>query len=321
MFWKIWAEELIEKKRFDAVFVRETPLSNQVIAAAQKFNIPVYLDMRENLSAMYKAGRGKSMMRCITRPIVLLKMYESRVLPRFSHIFTVSDELGEWVSKSYAIPSDKISTLSNFSSQRYLSQAERAMVKAGEIFENRKIIMVHAGYVVENRGLQDILKGLKIIVEKGYQQVNLRVIGQGAYVETLITLSKELGVQNNVEFLPLLPPEDVADALAECHIGICSYLLNEQTHQTLPGKLFEYMAVGLPVVTSARRPVVRIIEQEQCGIIYYSRDPKEIANSILALVTDRKLMQKMSDRSKRAISQRYNPKVNIVDLDDSVKYL
>ena len=109
----------------------------------------------------------------------------------------------------------------------------------------------------------------------------------------------------------MLPPELVADALAECHIGVCSYLLNEQTHQTLPGKLFEYMAVGLPILTSARKPVVRIVKDEQCGIIYDSREPKEIAQKIIKLVDNKNLMRKMGERSKTAISRRYNQQANM----------
>lgn len=305
--WTNWALAMAKKYNLDGMFVRETHLSNQIIAAARKLNLPVYLDMRENLSAMYRTGKKRTFIRRLTRPVKMLNLYESSVLPKFDHIFTVSDELGAWAADKYNLPKSQFSTLSNFPSSHFLEQAETALNRKKEIrsLENR-INLVHAGYVTQNRGLQDILKALKIVIDSGIDAVHLRIIGQGDYVEDLEKMVVNLGIQENVEFLPMLPPDDVADALAECHIGVCAYLLNEQTHQTLPGKLFEYMALGIPVLSSARKPVVKIIEKEKCGIIYYSREPEEIAQKIITFIENSELRKKMGERSRLAILERYN---------------
>ncbi|MCP4158336.1 MAG: glycosyltransferase family 4 protein, partial [bacterium] len=54
--WTRWILKTAQKYAWDGIFVRETPLSLEIQAAARKLNIPTYLDMRENLVAMYAAG-------------------------------------------------------------------------------------------------------------------------------------------------------------------------------------------------------------------------------------------------------------------------
>ncbi|MCP4154057.1 MAG: glycosyltransferase family 4 protein, partial [bacterium] len=149
--------------------------------------------------------------------------------------------------------------------------------------------------------------------------VTLGIIGKGPYTGQLKQLTAELELENNVEFIPMLPPQEVPGALSECDIGVCAYLLNEQTHQTLPGKLFEYMAAGLPVITSARKPVVRIVEKEKCGIVYQSRDPKTIAPALAEMIKDREKLEQMGTAGYNAIREKYNQKNNLKILDDVIK--
>ncbi|RLE43896.1 hypothetical protein DRJ22_06400 [Candidatus Woesearchaeota archaeon] len=314
ILWSLWATNLTKKYKLEGIFVRETPLSWQVLTTAKKLSIPVFLDLRENLGEAYAAANKNKKIRRLLRQKRLVNLYESVVVPKFSHIFASTYELAMWLARDYKVKPKDLSVIGNYPSKSFLEQADRA-IREKENWKSRNTIrMVHAGYVLESRGLQDIVKALAVLAEKKVV-VFLRIIGEGTYTTELKRLVEKFGLNKNVEFLPMLPPENVPKALAKCDIGVCSYLLNEQTHQTLPGKLFEYMAVGLPILSSARKPVVRIIEETGSGLIYRSRKPEDIAEKILELISNRNRMEEMGRKGREAVLRRYNWKTNLDKLN------
>jgi glycosyltransferase involved in cell wall biosynthesis len=83
----------------------------------------------------------------------------------------------------------------------------------------------------------------------------------------------------------------------------------------MPGKLFEYMAVGLPVITSARKPVLRIVEQEKCGIVYDPPEPEIIAQTLIKMMENPRLLHEMGTRGRDAVLERYNQDINAAVLE------
>jgi len=317
LIWTIWIVRLARKMRWDAIFLRETPLSLPALTAAKVLQVPVYLDMRENLPATYAQPPDHKYVWRMFRLDFLSKLYEKSMLPYFKHIFTSTKELGENIQKQYGIKPTQQSVLENYPSRVFISQAQQALSKKNFACCSNRVRLVFAGGVSENRGVQDIINALKLIEKKKEDcKVSFHIIGEGPYIDTLKTLVRELNLSHSVKFIPLLPPSKVAEALANYDIGVCSYFLNQQTHHTLPGKLFEYMAVGLPVLSSARRPVVRIIEEYNCGTIYHNRDPEEIASKILYLVKNSELRREMGQRGRGAIINHLNWEENLKTLQN-----
>ena len=315
--WKHWVVSLARDLGWHGIFSRETLVGWPIICAARDLNIPVFLDMRENLSAMYRSGRSERHLNRLLRPSWLVRLFESRITPRFDQIFTVSDELSQWVQQNYNVPSSKISTFCNYPSKPFLDLAKKAIEARNGKKTNVGIKLIHTGYIKKNRGLQDVLRALRIVNQTSLKVV-LRIIGEGSYLDSLKALSRQLSIEKCVEFMGMLPPHRVPDALAECEIGVCSYLLNEQAHQTLPGKLFEYMSVGLPVLSSARKSVSRIINEVGCGRIYESRDPEQLAAVIFDMISDSNQLKKMGQNGREAILSRFNYKVNVEVLQQTL---
>lgn len=313
-FWTRWIRRLAKEQHWHAIFVRETPLARHGLAAGRKLGIPVFLDMRENLPIMYATGQKKKWTRRFLRPTGLVKRYETKVCPNFNHVFTVSDELGQWVEETYGVNPANISTLGNYPSSAFLKGLEQAKENKKKIPENSgtksNIRLIHTGNINWIRGLQDILDALKILVSENVP-VEFRIIGDGPFLGTLKQKVQHLGLKDHVQFIPMLSPGDVPTAVLEGDIGVCAYLLNPYTHQTMPGKLFEFMAAGLPVITSARKPVVRIVKKEKCGVIYQSREPGHIADAIRCMINNPEETMEMGKRARQAILARYNQDSNV----------
>lgn len=315
--WEIWLMKMCRRLQIDFLFVRETPLSFIAQRIALKLKIPIVLDMRENLPEVYSSERSKKLPIPSNFQYHIASKFESFVLPRFDHIFTVSEELKKLVSRKYAIQTKRISVLCNYPQNSYLESVPKIQNRT-YIKKKSSIKLVFAGEISKNRGLQDIIASLCIIPED--VRPNLTIIGEGSYLDVLRNDVRRLNLDNYVVFTPLLPPEALPDKLSQFDIGVCSYRINEQTQHTMPGKLFEYMAAGLAILSSERKPVKRIVDETKCGLIYNSTKPQVIAHAILELTADYQKLLNMGLRAQTAIFERYNSTANLNVLESVFKW-
>jgi glycosyltransferase involved in cell wall biosynthesis len=74
---------------------------------------------------------------------------------------------------------------------------------------------------------------------------------------------------------------------------------------TIPNKLFDYMAAGLPVLTSDARPAARIVRESGCGEVFRDRDVSDLAQYIERLC-DAGRRARCGAAGLRAIARRFH---------------
>lgn len=76
--------------------------------------------------------------------------------------------------------------------------------------------------------------------------------------------------------------------------------------ESYPTKLFEYMALGLPVVTANFPLYQAIVEKHACGFCIDPANPAELAQTLQYLVDHPAEAQAMGERGRRAVEALYN---------------
>jgi hypothetical protein len=300
--WRIFIQNNLKRFKPDCLFVRETVLLAQTFSVAQSLGIPLFVDMRENMGLLFSTSRGKGISGVFRNERFINKV-EDIYLRKCAHIFTVTEELSEWVIEKYGIDSDRVSVLGNYPAADFISASEKCNLNEKKKL-NLPVRIVYAGNLSEGKGIQDIIKALSIVCKK--TACSLTVIGEGPYISNLKSLVVSEGVEKQVTFQPLVKPESVPETLSEFDIGLCPYLVNPFSDQTMPGKLFEYMCVGLPVLCSARKPVARVVDEARCGVIYNHREPQEIAYKLLNMIDNEVESLNMGKNGRKAVLEKYN---------------
>jgi glycosyltransferase involved in cell wall biosynthesis len=90
-----------------------------------------------------------------------------------------------------------------------------------------------------------LLNALRLLRDR-FQTVRLRIIGNGPDLARLKFLTKHLGLEGSVEFVGLVPHEDVPQWLVES--DICVHMTNDMCTGI---KVAEYMAAKRPIVIAA----------------------------------------------------------------------
>jgi len=300
--WRRFVFEGAKETKADCLFVRETNLLKQAVSVAKSLRIPIFVDMRENLGLLFSTSRRKKSLNFL-RTETFINLIEHMYLKNCSHIFTVTEELRNWVINKYAISKENVSVLGNYPDRHYIAKADN-LDRTWKYEFNSPVRFVYAGDVSEGKGIQDVIKSLPFVQQK--HDCTLTVFGGGDYRRNLADLVLKHGLEEKVIFQPLLPPDELLPTLAEFDIGICPYLVNRFSNQTMPGKLFEYMCVGLPVLSSARRTVLRVIQETGCGVIYESREPEEIAAKMTAMIDNMAETLIMGLSGRKAVLSKYN---------------
>ena len=71
-------------------------------------------------------------------------------------------------------------------------------------------------------------------------------------------------------------------------------------------KMFEYMALGLPVVTSNFALYRNVIERHRCGLCVSPTDPAQVAAALRYLIEHPDEAHQMGRRGRKAVEQHYN---------------
>lgn len=75
---------------------------------------------------------------------------------------------------------------------------------------------------------------------------------------------------------------------------------------SLPVKMFEYMAAGIPVIASNFPFWSDIVEGSDCGLCVDPLDPKAIAAAIDFMINNPERARQMGENGKRAVLEKYN---------------
>lgn len=106
-------------------------------------------------------------------------------------------------------------------------------------------------------------------------------LGSGPLVDEMLAEAAKLSIADRVFVLPAVPVSELPEWTASADIGLCLIEpLGESYRLSLPNKLFEYLAAGLPVVGCDLPEIGAVLRSTQAGIAV---DPSGSAATIEAL--------------------------------------
>lgn len=117
----------------------------------------------------------------------------------------------------------------------------------------------------------------------------LTLIGDGENLERCKNLAIAIGVSNRVHFLG--SRTDIAELISSSYIGIQS-----SNWEGFGLTAVELMAAGKPVIASNVEGLKQIVEE--AGVIFKKGDEQDLANKIIALLSDKEYYNTVSEKCK-----------------------
>ncbi len=164
----------------------------------------------------------------------------------------------------------------------------------------------YIGGVSEARGSLTTIEALRILNDRGVEP-RFECIGPAdkPHEEQLLKLCEEYKL-HNVVFHGRIPAYEGWPIIAQCDIGLTVLHPIPNYIESYPTKLFEYMAMGLPVIASNFPLYQEIVEGAECGICIDPLNPEELAGAIQFIVKHPAEAKQMGENGRRAVEERYN---------------
>lgn len=161
------------------------------------------------------------------------------------------------------------------------------------------------------RGIREIVSAIALVKDE------VRLVLGGNFNEPgLDLLVKSLPGWSLVDEMGFLGRDGVSKLLSDSYAGLVTLQPTQNYIDSLPVKMFEYMAAGLPVIASNFPLWKDIIEVHNCGICVDPTKPEEIANAIDFLIGNPKLAKEMGENGKRTVNEKFNWKAEEKKLFD-----
>jgi len=203
----------------------------------------------------------------------------------------------DFIKNKFVKYNTNVIDIKNYVSMEYIKITTNTKKKQ----ERTEFVLVFAGGIYKER---DILEGVKAC--NILKELPIRFVLYGKIELNYFYEIKKIDTLGRLDYKGELPYEKVLMELAESDLGfICDYPKKRHI-MGLPVKLFEYMAVGIPVIASNFPLWKMIVEENNCGICVDPTKPEEIAKAIEYLITHPDEAKKMGENGRKAVLEKYN---------------
>lgn len=305
-FSPVWLGNIYRRARkhsCDVIIVRDLPMAPAAIAIGRLLRRPVVMDMAECYPEMLRSRwqhQKPTLIDKLVRNPALAGIVERWVMRRLDAVLVVVEEAKTRLL-NMGMEASRVFVVSN-TPERLRFQIP---TQASEANASRPVEIVYVGLVNASRGLDTVIDAVDLYAKSGGKML-LRVVGTGAQSALLEQTVRNKGLQEHVVFEGWVDNSRVPAIVAAADAGIVPHHSTSHWQNTIPNKLFDYMAAGKAVIATRVPPVARVIEEAKCGLVFDDYDAAGLAAIFERLQNDRALCLSLGEAGRRAVADRYN---------------
>jgi glycosyltransferase involved in cell wall biosynthesis len=221
--------------------------------------------------------------------VSLMKLVEQMSL-RYAHrAFAVTQQLKDtYVSRG--ADADKITVILNVPDSRLFEVAPTVSAPSGNGFR-----LICHGAIEERYGHDTMLQALSM-VRSAIPGIQLRITGNGAYLDSFLTQVQALDLGEQVHYLGYVSLSQLVAELQTADVGIVAQKSSPYSNLVHTGKMYDYMAFGKPVIASRLRAVQAYFGGESIRF-FEPGDAEDLAEAIVDLYRDPDLRRSLADNA------------------------
>lgn len=178
--------------------------------------------------------------------------------------------------------------------------AEQAPMLEGKM---RPITMAYIGMLGHSYDLCGVMDAMKLLIEQGYDMVELLIMGDGPMKEKFEAYAK----QNNlpVRFTGRLAYTDMVKMLVKCDIGL--NVLVGKAAQSIINKQADYVSAAIPVINvQQNQEFGELLVAYDAGMMCSPGDTQALATAIRFLAEDEEARKRMGRNSRRLAEDKFD---------------
>ena len=297
--------ELARRIEFDALISESVAAYGYCRNLKKEYNFPVVAFMQgtplgELRSVWNQVATTQELLSFFTKtlPDVLLRFsrWFRTTLDASDAIVAASYQLAEDLGKEFPFAVEKITTVLNGvdTSIFYPDKRKRHTMREKFGIGADETLILMAGRLDKQKGMDDGLQAFAR-TRSSFDKVKLMVVGEGPFRMTLERLAETLGIQRDVMFAGLVPPQELP-----YYYNACDLFLNPTRRiEGLPFVVAEAMACGKPVVSTKIGGTPSAIEDGITGFLVPPGDIQAMTAKCLTLLSNDGLSVSIGENARR----------------------
>jgi glycosyltransferase involved in cell wall biosynthesis len=271
---------LHRRRRFGLVQVHSLPDFLVVAALPLRLvGVPVLLDLHEAMPEFFRSRFPGASNRLAHR---LLLLQERLSIALSTATITVNASMRDRLV-GLGVPGDEVGVVVNSPSLKRFDPSRHATRK---LREDGRLRLVYTGALTPIYELDVAIDAVaRIATDRPDLDVVLDVYGRGDTEPALRAQAERLGIGDRVVFHGRIPIEAVPGVVAAADVGLAPTRHDRFTDMSLSTKVFEYAAMGKPVVAS-RLPMIERVFPPGTVATYPAGEPAALADAILSFADD-----------------------------------
>jgi len=295
-----WALVRAHRRRRYALVQVHTPPDFLAFAALplRLVGVPLLLDLHEAMPEFFRSRFPRA-----SNPLVhgVLLQTERISIGLAGAAVTVNEAMRNRLVEAVGVAPAKVGVVANSPS---LARFDAAAFSRRPFAEDGTVRLVYAGALTPVYEVDVVVDAVaELRAARPQLRVAFDVYGRGDAHDPLVERARTLGLADEVRFHGRIPIEDVPGAVARADIGIAPTRRDPFTDVSLSTKVFEYAAMGKPVVAS-RLPMVEQTFPTGTVATYEPGDPGDLAKAILAIVDDPLAREAAVERTAAIVADR-----------------
>ncbi|MBD2795688.1 glycosyltransferase family 4 protein [Xenorhabdus sp. 18] len=287
----------LKEHQVDALFTRNIKMANYLLCHHP--DIPHFFESHEVFSQSFKESHDL-LNRKNQRKYHKLRNIEQQVYESSQVVFVLTSLLQEDIYQQYSVKTPIVVAPDGVDMLAVESTKQTPASRDHHSALPKKVL--YLGSLHRWKGVPTVMKAMFYL-----DNVELDIAGGTTeQIERLRQVAEQIGVSDKVNFLGFIQPKKRFQVIADS--DICVLPLTKTSigsRYTSPLKLFEYMAMGKPVVISDF-PSIRDAVDEDAVNFADSENAESFAEQIQWLINHPAEMKAKADYSQRLVVERFN---------------
>jgi glycosyltransferase involved in cell wall biosynthesis len=290
----------------DVVIERYHNFGGEGVFAAARLGLPAVLEVNAPVIDYPGSGKARLDRALLVEP---MRRWRDRICRHVSLFVTTSAEiLPPWIDRARVLEAEWGADVERF------HPAVTGPLPYQRV--DGRALCVFAGAFRSWHGVVQLSAALSRLHAAGDERFGAVFIGDGPERPAALRAARDVP---GITFTGALPHAELPAALAAADIGVAPF--DPAKHAPLqlgfywsPLKIFEYMAVGLPVVAPALPRLRRLIEHEREGLLYDPADPRGLDRALTALA-DPAVRRRMGAAARQRVVRDFSWAAHCAALD------
>ncbi|MDD1779128.1 MAG: glycosyltransferase family 4 protein [Candidatus Helarchaeota archaeon] len=234
----------------------------------------------------------------ITQFRFLGKMIEKTTLKYADTVLAISESLKKAIS-DMGFPINRIHVLeSGVSINQYNLNNTGDLIRKYYNINKDDHVLIFVGYLYHFSGLKEVCIELSKLNDSN---IKLLIVGEGEAYKDLEKLRSKYKLENNVILAGQKPLQEIPRHLAAADICILPAYNNETMRDIIPGKIYEYMAAGKPVISTSLPGMINKFGMDN-GIAFVHQ-PEDVLRMAIELINSDTMCKQMGLKARGCIEQ------------------